>query len=134
MSKRQEDAPPALHELESKVMDEVWARGDATVREVLEALNRGQRKRAYTTVMTIMRRLHRKGMLRRVRRGRRDIYSPVLSRSAYAHARAGAEVDAVVERYGDVALSHFARALDELGGERVAEIRSLAEDRPGSPR
>ena len=115
-------------------MDEVWSRGHATVRDVLEALNGGRRKRAYTTVMTIMRRLHRKGVLRRVREGRTDVYSPVLSRSDYAHARAGAEVDAVVERYGEVALSHFARVLDELGGERVAEIRSLAEQRPGSPR
>ena len=134
MNPRRDSAPPALHELESQVMDEVWSRGDATVRDVLEALNRGRKKRAYTTVMTIMRRLHRKGVLRRVRHGRSDVYSAVLSRSAYANARAGAEVDAVVERYGDVALSHFARALDELGGERVAEIRSLAEDRPGRSR
>lgn len=134
MNSRRENAPPPLHELESQVMDEVWRRGHATVRDVLEALNRGRRKRAYTTVMTIMRRLHRKGVLRRVREGRTDVYSPVLSRSDYAHARARAEADAIVERYGDVALSHFARALEELGGERVAEIRSLAEQRPGSNR
>lgn len=134
MTSRRENAPPPLHELESQVMDEVWSRGHATVRDVLESLNGGRKKRAYTTIMTIMRRLHRKGVLQRVREGRTDVYSPALSRSAYAHARARAEVDAVVERYGDVALSHFARALDELAGERVAEIRSVAEQRPGSRR
>jgi predicted transcriptional regulator len=134
VTSRRENVPPPLHELESQVMAEVWSRGHATVRDVLESLNHGRRKRAYTTIMTIMRRLHRKGMLRRVREGRTDVYSPVLSRSAYAHARAAAEADALVERYGDVALSHFARALDELGGERVAEIRSLAEQLPGSRR
>ncbi len=35
-------------------MEQVWQRGEATVREVLEALNAGRKQRAYTTVMTIM--------------------------------------------------------------------------------
>lgn len=112
-------------------MEEVWRRDSATVRDVLEALNDGRRKRAYTTIMTIMRRLDRKGLLQRVRAGRSDVYSPVFSRSAYAQARAMAEVDALVERYGDAALAQFARAMDTLAPERVAEIRSLAEDQPG---
>jgi hypothetical protein len=62
--------PPPLHELESEVMEEMWRRETATVREVLEVLNRGRKKRAYTTVMTIMRRLDRKGLLTRERSGR----------------------------------------------------------------
>lgn len=134
MTPRRENAPPPLHELEGEVMDEVWRRGAATVRDVLETLNGRRKERAYTTIMTIMTRLDRKGMLRRRRDGRSDVYSPVLSRSDYEHARAEAEVEALVERYGDVALSHFARAVDELEPERVAEIRSLAEEQPGRAR
>ncbi len=44
-------------------MEEMWNRGSATVREVLDALNRGPKQRAYTTIMTIMARLDRKGLL-----------------------------------------------------------------------
>ena len=51
MAKRK-TPPPPLHELEALVMDEVWRQGQATVREVLTALNRDTKERAYTTVMT----------------------------------------------------------------------------------
>jgi predicted transcriptional regulator len=118
--------PPPLHELESEVMNEVWSRGRATVRDVLEELNRGPKQRAYTTVMTIMTRLARKGLLTRVRDGKADIYSPVVSRGEYADARAAAEVEALVEEFGDVALVHFARRVCALDRDRLEELRALA--------
>src|SRR3954464_10436134 len=62
--------PPALHELEAEIMEEVWRRGECGVREVLDALNdRNDTPRAYTTVMTVMHRLDHKGLLRREPRG-----------------------------------------------------------------
>jgi predicted transcriptional regulator len=119
--------PPPLHELEAEIMDEVWARDACTVRNVLEALNaRGPTRRAYTTVMTVMQRLDGKGLLRRERDGRRDVYVAALSRDAYAQARAGAEVGALVDEYGDVALAHFARHMSRLDPTRREQIRRLA--------
>jgi predicted transcriptional regulator len=119
--------PPALHELESEIMDEVWRRGPCTVRDVLDALNgRSDSQRAYTTVMTVMHRLDGKGLLRRERAGRHDVYAAVLSREEYAQARAGAEVGALVSEYGDVALAHFARHMSKLDPKRREQIRRLA--------
>jgi len=124
MSMRQ---PPLLHELEAEIMDEVWRRGECTVREVLDVLNaRSDAQRAYTTVMTVMHRLVGKGLLRRERRGRSDLFAAVITRDAYADARAGAEVDALVSAYGDVALAHFAREIGRLDPGRRAQIRRLA--------
>jgi predicted transcriptional regulator len=41
--------PPPLHELEGEVMEEVWHRGEASVREIMMALNvAAPRERAYT--------------------------------------------------------------------------------------
>ena len=58
MTKRSE-IPPRLHELEALVMEQVWRRETATVRDVMDAINESAPKpRAYTTVMTIMDRLH----------------------------------------------------------------------------
>jgi predicted transcriptional regulator len=119
--------PPPLHELEAEIMDEVWARGACTVRDVLDALNsRSPTPRAYTTVMTVMQRLDGKRLLQRERNGRRDVYVAALSRDEYAQARAGAQVGALVDEYGDVALAHFARHMSQLDPERREQIRRLA--------
>jgi predicted transcriptional regulator len=119
--------PPPLHELETEIMDEVWERGECTVRDVLDALNdRSEPRRAYTTIMTVMHRLVGKDLLVRERPGRSDVFRPALTRDAYEDARAGAEVGALVNAYGDVALAHFARQIGRLDDERLAEIRRLA--------
>src|SRR5579859_4040412 len=104
-STSREPVLPPLHELEAEVMEELWSRGEAPVRAVMEALNRRTSKdRAYTTYMTIMARLHKKGVLRRRRDGKADFYSPKLSREDFMARRAAAEVDDLVAQYGDVAL------------------------------
>jgi predicted transcriptional regulator len=119
--------PPPLHELEAEVMEELWTRGEANVREVLDAINaREEMQRAYTTILTVMQRLAAKDMLRRERRGRLDVYVPALSREAYAEARAEAGVGALVSEYGDVALAHFARHMSGLDPKRREQIRRLA--------
>lgn len=120
--------PPSLSELESEVMDEVWRHAEVTVRDVLEALNRGAKERAYTTIMTIMNRLNAKGILKRRRSGKSDIYRPVMPREAYLEARARAEVDGLVADYGDAALAHFARQLETLDPARRRQLRKLAEE------
>lgn len=106
----------------------MWRRPEATVRDVLEALNRGPKQRAYTTVMTIMCRLWDKALLGRERRGKADVYRAILSREDYLHARAEAEVDAVVEEFGDLALSHFVRQAGRLDPERLRRLRELTSD------
>lgn len=119
-------APPPLHELEAQVMEEVWSQGEATVRDVLTELNRGPKQRAYTTVMTIMARLDSKGLLTRERRGKTDLYRPVMSRGEYMDARAQSEVEALVAEFGDVALAHFAEQVGKLDAKRLRELRKLA--------
>ena len=115
--------PAPLHELESEVMEELWETGERTVREVLDALNaRAAPKRAYTTILTVMQRLHGKGLLRRERQGRHDVYVPAMSRDEYAETQVGA----LVTEYGDVALAHFARAVSRLDPKRREQIRRLA--------
>lgn len=120
--------PPPLHELESEAMEEIWRLGEGTVRDVLEALNgRAQKPRAYTTVMTVMARLDRKGLLtRRLRDPKTYLYTPVMSRDEYLEARARAEVEALVEQYGDLALVSFTREVQQLDPKRREQLRRLA--------
>src|SRR5213080_4863408 len=105
-----ETVPPSLHELESEVMEQLWQSGEAPVRAVMDALNdRATKPRAYTTYMTIMSRLHKKGLLSRRREGKTDFYTPRQSREEYLALRARTEVQELVAQYGDVALSNFAQ-------------------------
>jgi predicted transcriptional regulator len=119
--------PPALHELEAEVMEEVWDQSEASVRAVMDALNaRTKKPRAYTTYMTILARLDSKGLMTRRREGKTDFYSPVYSREEYANLRAQAGVDSLVEQYGEVALGHFARQMAQLDPERRRQLQRLA--------
>jgi predicted transcriptional regulator len=73
-------------ELEAVIMDRLWERGrPALVREMVDDLRPG-RPLAYTTVMTVMENLHRKGWLRRQKDGRAWRYEPTGSRSGYTAA------------------------------------------------
>src|SRR4051812_46940443 len=120
-------APPPLHALESEIMEEMWGRGEATVRDVQHALNaRGGKVRAYTTVLTVMTRLDGKGLLVRRRSGRLDVYAPAVARDEYFRARAEAGVAALVEDFGDLALAHFARHIRRLDPQRLETLRRLA--------
>jgi predicted transcriptional regulator len=124
---RREAPTPELHELETEVMEQLWAEGEASVRAVMEALNKRARPpRAYTTYMTILSRLHKKGVLDRRRDGKTDFYAPKLGREEYMASRARAEVDELVEQYGDVALTHFARQVASLDPARRRALQRLA--------
>jgi predicted transcriptional regulator len=128
-SKRAKRAPvpPPLHELESEVMEQLWKSGEAPVRSVLRALNQaGDKDRAYTTYMTIMARLHKKGLLIRRREGKADYYAPAYGRDEYMALRASAEVEDLVSQYGDVALSHFAEQMAKLDPARRRALQRLA--------
>ncbi len=115
-----------LGPLESRLMQALWRRGDATVRELLDD---AQIQAAYTTVMTTLDRLYKKGLLDRTPDGRAYRYSPrqteaeynrfllagaiqrLLGSSAASSAPLSFLVDAVTE--------HDAALLDDL--ERAVE-------------
>jgi len=77
-----------LAPLELDCMNTLWPLGEATVREIRDRLA-PRRPRAYTTIMTIMDRLARKGVVERRRTGRAYLYRARLSaEEARAHALA----------------------------------------------
>jgi|tagenome__1003787_1003787.scaffolds.fasta_scaffold20966267_4 predicted transcriptional regulator len=86
-------------ELERAVLDRLWSAGPGrwfTVREVHESLATG-RDIAYTTVMTVMDRLAKKGLVRQQREGRAYRYQAAASRGVLT---AGLMREAL-EEYGE---------------------------------
>lgn len=109
-------------ELEAVVMDRLWRRaGMTTVREVFEDL-RAQREIAYTTVMSTMDNLHRKGWLSRQRQGKAFHYWPVHTREEYS-ARLMRDA---LDGGGDpgLVLTHF---LEQISDEESATLRTALQ-------
>jgi predicted transcriptional regulator len=121
--------PRAVQGLEADALAVVQARGEATVREVMDELEpAASSPRAYTTYMTTLARLHKKGLLTRRREGKTDCYVAAHTREEYADLRAGAEVADLVDAFGDVALGHFAQQIAQLDPERRAALERLARE------
>lgn len=123
-----------LGPLEIRVLEALWSCGaEARVRDLVDAFPGV----AYTTLMTTLDRLHKKGILARRRNGRAFSYLPVSSRSGLEAALAGKTVDAIVASFSTPAairplMTSFVEAvsrrdelaLDEL--ERVLGARRRA--------
>jgi predicted transcriptional regulator len=76
----------ALGSLEFQLMEILWTRGESSVRDVVPQLSRPL---AYTTVMTTLDRLFKKGLLDRHKSDRAFVYSPLFSRQEWERRRAG---------------------------------------------
>ena len=85
-----------LAPLELECMNMLWPLGEATVREIRDRLT-PRRARAYTTIMTIMDRLARKGVVERRKSGRAYVYRAKL---AVADARSHALAQIVENFFG----------------------------------
>ncbi|MDD3926426.1 MAG: BlaI/MecI/CopY family transcriptional regulator [bacterium] len=112
-----------LGDLETEIMDIVWSSGACSVRDVYENI-RLRRKIAYTTVMTIMSRLAKKGLLKQTRRDAAYIYAPVMSREQFASGFVGQVVEDLMSDFSTPLLSHIIeQAADDP--EKLQELSEL---------
>jgi predicted transcriptional regulator len=119
-------------ELEAVVMDRLWERGrPLLVREMVDEL-RGERPLAYTTVMTVMENLHRKGWLRRERDGRAWRYEPTGSRSGYTAALMSDALATSSDRR--TALAHFVLQMSPHDAALLREALDQARAEGGEAR
>ena len=116
-------------DLEAVIMHRVWDHGrPVTVRELFDELQQ-ERVIAYTTVMTTMDNLHRKGWLTRVKEGKAYRYTATASREEYS-ARLMREA---LDGGGDTqaVLSHFVAQMDGEESEVLrAVMRRLTDGKP----
>jgi predicted transcriptional regulator len=136
---RDPESPSSLGSLETRVMELLWARGESSVRDVFESITRPL---AYTTVMTTLERLFKKGLLHRCKSGRAFLYSPAMDREEWERRRAGGLVAAFLDgRNGsrellvssllDAIGRHDAALLDELE-RKIRRRRKQLNDRSDS--
>lgn len=73
---------PKLSQLELKIMEALWSRGKASIREIQESFS-GKTQLAYTTIQTMVYRMEKKNAVRRVGKvGNFHVFEPAVSRNA----------------------------------------------------
>lgn len=115
-----------LGPLERQLLQELWSRGSATVRELVEG---GKITQAYTTVMTTLDRLYKKRFLDRVAEGRAFRYSP---RQSPEELRRGAALEGIRQLLGSsdessLPLSYLVEALSAHDAQLLDELQLLVE-------
>lgn len=121
--------PGALGPLESEVMEQVWRHGECNVRQVVARLPQAL---AYTTVMTTLDRLYKKGLLERRKHQRAFVYSARVSHAQWLQRRAGEFVaslfaGATPER--TAVLSCLLEAVEAYDAELLEELNRQIQDK-----
>lgn len=107
--------PRALGPLEAEVMEVVWQKGEVSVRDVYQVFSK-RREIAYTTILTVLRNLNRKGTLQRKRGEAGYVYYPHLSRLDFVQARVGQIMDILLDQFPGPALSHLLKRIERERG------------------
>ena len=106
---------------ELEVLKVLWDRGPATVREVMEVLNR-ERERAYTSVMSLMNVMTDKGLLQREPQGRAFIYQAAVPREETLGQVVGDLLGRVFEGSASSLVAHLLEQ-SQISDEELAAIR-----------
>ena len=115
-----------LGSLETEVMQRLWGAGrPMAVRDVLEELDR---ELAYTTAMTVLDNLHRKGLVTRMKRGRAYLYTPTKSREE----RTADLMGEVLAGAGDRGTA-LLRFVEQMSSDELAELRELLAENEAPP-
>jgi len=110
------------------VLDALWARGSATVRELVEGVCQSL---AYTTVMTTLDRLFKKGLLTRSEEGRAFRYAPRFSREELHREAAGHALRQLLDASpaSSLPLSFLVEILGERDAQLLDDLRELVESK-----
>ena len=114
-----------LTEAELRIMNVVWQKGSATVHEVMEGLP-AEPVLAYNSVLTTIRTLEKKGLVKHIKDGRAHVYEPVVGREEATRS----EVRHLVGRF--FRNSHEALVLnilqdEELNADKLKRLREMLE-------
>lgn len=116
-----------LTEVELEFMNELWALGEGTVRDVLHQLSE-DRNLAYTSAATILRILEQKEFVTSRKSGKQHVYRPSLAKDTY---QSRSLKDLSMKLFDDTPASLVARLVndDELTEEALGQIRALVDRR-----
>lgn len=115
-----------LGPLEQRLLQEIWNRGSATVRELIDCADLGI---AYTTVMTTLDRLYKKQLLTRTPEGRAFRYAAQVSREELQRAAAQDAIRQLLnsDSAANMPLSYLVEAVSGHDRQLLDQLQQLVE-------
>ena len=117
-----------LGDIEKPVMDVLWDRDEITGREVYEEVSRG-RPLAFTTILTVLDRLLKKGLIRRTKRGRLFVYTAAMSRNDFVRQVSHEVLQGIMDISASSAATSFVDILYKTSPEEIERLSKLIEER-----
>ena len=111
-----------LGELEGAVLESLWNGGALSTPAVHEVVGM-PRKLAYTTILTVLQRLHKKGLALRQEEGRSHVYSAALSREEFARKR-GEGLAMSLSALGEAGMAAFLAETERIDPATFEALRS----------
>lgn len=117
-----------LGPLERRLLEVIWGRGNATVRELVESGNTGL---AYTTLMTTLDRLYKKNLLSRQAEGRAFRYTPRFTRQELHREEAGEAFRQMLDASpaSSLPLSYLVEIVSEYDARLLQDLSRLIESK-----
>lgn len=125
---REQGLRKVLGDLEAKVMDIIWLKGQVSVRDVYREMLK-DREIAYTTVMTTMARLAKKRLLVRKRKGMGYLYTPTISRDGFMDSVAGDVIDGLLDGFADSAMSQLLRRFGRDDPQMIEKLTEIIQEK-----
>jgi len=119
------DPTPTDRELEA--LKVLWDRGEATVRDIANAMNAGDAELAYTTVLSLLQVMEQKGLVDHRRDGKAYVYAPRIERQSTFRQLAGSFLDRVFDGAVDEYLVHALEG-KKLSDAEIARLEAMLAD------
>jgi predicted transcriptional regulator len=115
-----------LGELETELMERVWAHKEVSVRDLYQEMNG---RLAYTTLMTTLDRLYKKGLFSRHKQGKAYFYSAVLTEQQYQESLTQHFFGMVLHdrKNSNAVLSRFVAAVSETDREMLEQLEEIVK-------
>lgn len=117
-----------LGDLESDVMESIWEKEKATVRDIHDRLKK-DREIAYTTVMTVMSRLADKGLLEKDKEGAAYVYRPAFSKREFTQSTVIKVIRELLADFTTPAIAGFLDSVTEIDEEKLDELERLIKQK-----
>lgn len=119
---------PLSEELERPLMEILWTKGPMMGRDLYSEIHR-EKDIAYTTALTVLDRLSKKGFIKKDRESGRIVFSPRISREDYTGTVTGGLVQRAFEMSPDLAVSAFAELFSRMPRGDIDKFEQLIAEK-----
>lgn len=109
-------------------MEILWTKGPMRGRDLYEEIRR-TKDIAYTTALTVLDRLSKKGLVKKDRKSGIILFTPAISHQAYEGAVTGSLIRKAFEMSPDLAVSAFAEMFSTMPKEDIVRLEKLLEEK-----